>query len=239
MTRSLRIGRCPWLTLGASAAAATFFGGACGWRSLGAVALSSGSPDAGSTAAGPSDAELEPEDEVVEPGADAAPSTQPCTPIGTPIDAWTFDAGIEGWSLSLDPNVQASLTWTGGAGNPTPGALQVTIAPSEDAGTITGGWVEYSASLGDLSSRTASAWVWLEKGTAPHLKLFVQTGSHYAWADNGTIYLSPQIWTCLSLNLQSPSYEQATYDPTDVITIGFEMLGSAPFQLYIGTVQIY
>ena len=228
------------LALRLSTAAATLLLGACGWRTLGAIALPAEASDASPPAAAAGDADVEADQDVIEePGADEPPSPRPCTAVGTPIDAWTFDAGLEGWTLSLDPNVQASLAWTGTTGDPAPGAIQVTIAPSEDAGTITGGWVEYSNPLGDLSSRTASAWVWLAMGTPPHLKLFVQTGSHYAWADNGTTYLSPQTWTCLSLNLQAPSYEQAMYDPSDVVTLGFEMLGSTPFEIYIGTVQIY
>jgi hypothetical protein len=230
-----------WGVLGTCGVGATLSLGACGWRALGAVALPDALPN-GSDAQvdfALMDAEVEPDDDAGEGGVDAEPSTLPCRPVGTAIDAWTFDAGVDGWTLLVDPNVQASLTWTSSSGDPAPGALVVEIAPSKDAGTINGGWVQYTAPLGNLSSRTASAWVMLDRGAIPHLKLFVQTGSQYAWADNGTMTLSRETWMCVSLNLQSPAYQQATYDPTDVIRIGFELLGSEPFRLYIGTVEIY
>jgi hypothetical protein len=86
---------------------------------------------------------------------------------------------------------------------------------------------------------TMSAWVKLTSGPSPQLKVFAQTGSQYAWSDNGTIFLSAGVWTCVSLPFSSPSYQQATYDPTQVIRIGFEMLATSSFQLYVDTVSIY
>jgi hypothetical protein len=247
-----RASRAPW------AICAALFASACGWSSLDALVLPGPTADAASATLGLSpDATIADVDSATSEGAmqsgaldaetpaatdgetDTEPSTLPCTVATPTVQAWTFDSSVQGWTLSLDSNVQASLTWTDATGDPSFGALQVDVTPSVDAGTNTGGWVEYSASLGDLSSRTISAWAWLDMGAAPHLKLFVQTGSQYAWADNGTTFLSPHAWTCLSLRVASPAYEQAMYAPDDVISVGFEMLGATPFRLFIDSVQIH
>ncbi|MCL2449198.1 MAG: hypothetical protein FWD17_09645, partial [Polyangiaceae bacterium] len=71
------------------------------------------------------------------------------------------------------------------------------------------------------------------------LKVFAQTGPQYIWADNGINVLSPHTWTCVSLPLASPSYDQANFDPTNVIRIGFEMLAAAPFKIAFDTVVVY
>ena len=46
-------------------------------------------------------------------------------------------------------------------------------------------------------------------------------------------------WTCVSLTLSSPAYNQPEYDPSDVIAIGFETLAVDSFELFIDSVQIY
>jgi hypothetical protein len=132
---------------------------------------------------------------------------------------------------------QGTVSWTGGTGNPTSGSLEVDVTR---IGTIyPGAWLEYLAPLGDLSGRTVVAWVWLDSGPSPRFKFFAQTGLHFAWADNGPVPLVPRTWTCVSLPISAPSYIGPNYDPTSVVVLGFEMLGSAPFRLYVDTVKYY
>ena len=168
------------------------------------------------------------------------PSSAPCEPQASPIDEWTFDSNVQSWVASTDTGVQASLTWTDATGQPTAGALEFDVTPrASDSGSTSGAWAEYEMPLGNLSGRTLAAWARLESGTSPQLKVFAQSGSQYIWADNGTIYLEPQTWTCVSLPISSPSFMQSDFDPTDVIRIGFETLGTAPFQIAFDTVVLY
>jgi hypothetical protein len=176
----------------------------------------------------------------VDSAEEPAEPTLPCTAAEQPVSAWTFDSGTSDWVLSIESDVQASLNWTADAGNPSPGALEVNVTPREsDSGATSGAWLQYNMSLRDISNRTVSAWVWLEKGPSPNLKLFVQTGTQWVWADNGTVSLKTGAWTCVSLPTSSPSFSQANYDPTDVVRLGFQMLANAPFRVFVDTVRIY
>jgi hypothetical protein len=207
--------------------------GACGWDQLDAIGPlpATSGPDGGPS--------------VDAGGAEASPdpgptASTPCAPQTQTTAQWTFDATVQGWTFTLDTGVQASLAWTGDAGDPAPGALALAATPRPgDAGTATGAWLQYDTPLGDLTSRTVSAWVWLDSGTSPHLKVYAQTGPEYVWADNGTVELAPHLWTCVSLPVSSPSYDQAAFDPTDVVRIGFEMLGTEPFRVLVDTVTVY
>jgi hypothetical protein len=172
--------------------------------------------------------------------AEAGPSTAACSGDQTPLLQWTFDTTVQGWALSLDTGVDASVAWMGTMGDPTPGALQVDVTPyPDDSGTINGAWLFYGGTLGNLAGRTVSAWVYLDSGTSPSLKVFVQTGGQYEWADNGIVLLASRSWTCVSLPISTPAYNQPNYDPTNVIRVGLQLLGAAPFQLYVDTVNIY
>jgi hypothetical protein len=235
----------------------------CGWTDLDAV--SSGAPDARASDARASDARAHSQDgpDGSNKGADgsskgtdgsneatdasndeAAPdgevSTAACTSDEATIYDWTFDSDVEGWALSVDTGVKASFAWTGSTGYPSSGAAEIKITPEQnDGGSPNGGWIQYSHAFGDLTGRTLAAWVWLESGTSPYLQVFAKTGAQYVWGDNGTVRLHPQTWACVSLPISTPYYSQPGYDPTDVVTIGFLFLGSAPFTVYVDTVSIY
>ncbi len=221
---------------------------ACGWTELDAVApstLDAEAPDARLLVPDAGDATTH-ADATNDAGAandasmDAEVSSLACTRDAPSVDEWTFDSSIEGWSLSLDTGAQGTLAWIGTAGYSSIGAAEVRMTPQEDGGgTPSGGWLRYPNSFGDLTGRTVSAWVWLESGTSPNLKVFAQTGAQYVWSDNGIVILRPRTWTCVSLPISMPSYSQPNYDPTDVINIGFELLGLASFVVYVDTVRIY
>jgi hypothetical protein len=176
-----------------------------------------------------------------EPPLEAGPLSLPCASDISALAEWTFDSTVEGWIAFSDTGGQATLGWNGSLGDPSPGALEVDVTPKpNDAGVISGAEVAYDMpSPTDLSLRTIAAWVRLESGAPPHLKTMVQTGAQYAWADNGTTYLTLGAWTCVSLDVSTPSYSQPQYDPTQVIRLGFEMLGTTPFVLAIDDVHYY
>jgi hypothetical protein len=229
--------------VGALAAAA----GGCAWDHLDAVTALPGIPPAAEASEAGPDANAAAADagsgddtgDAVEAMANADAGT-PCAPSVAPIEQWTFDSTLEGWTDTFDTGVQASLVWTGSTGQPAPGAIDFNVTPGpSDAGKASGAWIRYDMPLGDLAGRTVAAWVWLAGGPSPHLKVFAQTGSQYVWADNGTVDLAPRTWTCVSLPVSSPSYDQASFDPTDVVRIGFETLSTEPFELVVDGVIVY
>jgi hypothetical protein len=173
-------------------------------------------------------------------GADAAEaslspgtSSVACANPAPPVREWTFDTTTEAWSLLSDPRSRGSLVWSPALGNPSSGALQVDVTPA----TGMGAWLRFTQPLGDLTARTVSAWVWLDLGPSPRFKVFVQTGSQFAWADSGPLFLPSRMWTCVTLPIGAPLYSQASYDPTNVVILGFEMLSTLPFRVYVDSVR--
>jgi hypothetical protein len=239
----------------------------CGWDRLDAIGPAPGGGDSptgdalveastgGDAAALPPDGSSSQDGQTQDatgdgtPDGDAAGEASPpddgasslaCSAAGSPVRQWTFDSDLQGWTLSMDTGVVGNVSWMGSSGNPSPGALAVEITSvTADGGVANGSWAEYEGtSLGNLSGRTLSAWLWLDSGVSPHLKVFVQTGSQYTWADNGTVELAPGAWTCVSMAVSSPSYTNGpNYDPTNVVRVGFEMLGASPFRVFVDTVR--
>lgn len=220
----------------------------CAWTNLDALDIVPPSDDAASSPEASVDAK--PKDAASrnetsdrsspDAGPDLDASTRSACEVGQTIKEWTFVTSVSGWTISAQSQVQAAMTWTPDTGDPRPGALEVEVTPrASDAGATSGAWPQYNMTLGNLGDRTISAWVWLESGPSPDLKLFVQTGAQWVWADNGTVRLSPKEWTCVSIPVSAPSYSGENYDPTDVVRLGFQLLGTAPFRVYVDTVRIY
>jgi len=242
----------------ALAVASAVAGVACGWEEVDALlpAPGGGSGGTGGDATAPDGGS--PPDRV--PEGDSATSSPPdggsteaassmddgtagdlpCNSSIAPVRAWTFDSDTEGWTFLTNPGVSGGLSWAADAGDPAPGALTVTVtAIPDEAGALNGGWVEFQATpLGNLTGRVISAWVWLESDTTPNVKLYVQTGTQFTWADNGTVQLQPRVWTCVSMATSSPSYTNGPdYDPQNVVRVGFEMLGPTPFEVFVDSVE--
>jgi hypothetical protein len=166
-------------------------------------------------------------------------SGQACMATGTPVLAWTFDTTDDSWILSSE-GADVTTSWSGATGDPTPGALAVDFAGlSPDAGgpgaTI---WVHAEIPASDLTGRTVSARIWLNGGQSPQFLSFAQTQTAYAWADNGEVRLPLGSWTCVVLPISSPVDAYPQYDPTQVVRIGFEMIATAPFQLFVDSVRV-
>jgi hypothetical protein len=221
-----------------SVVAASALFAACAWTSLDAVGPSLDAVDAETTG---SDALVGPDASGPEDEASLGnPPAAACSASLVPARQWSFDSSIESWTVEVDTGVQATPAWSGAMGDPSPGALQIDVIPSSGDASLTGAWLHFAfPSPVDLSNSTITAWAWLDSGQSPHLKTFVQTGTMYKWADNGTLFLAPHQWTCLSLPVSMPAYAQPEYDPTKVVSIGFEMLATAPFRLFFDTVQYY
>ncbi|MDP9036927.1 MAG: hypothetical protein M3O50_19180 [Myxococcota bacterium] len=180
-------------------------------------------------------------DGSVVPLPDGETPNDPCSVARAPVRQWTFDADMQGWTLFTATGVQGSLLWNGTVGMPTRGALQLDVTPDVTTGFGLVHARYLTSALGDLSGRTISAWLWVETG-APRLKLYVLTGPQYIWADNGEVPVAPRTWTCVSMPVSSPLYKnRPTYDPTNVVRLGFEMLStsSTPSRVYIDTVRYY
>jgi hypothetical protein len=220
---------------GAMAAAALGLTNACRVEELDALhgsALDAGG--AGAVETGPADATTN----TASDGASEA-SAQACMSAGIPVLAWTFDTTDDSWILSSQ-DAEVTMSWSGAMGNPTPGGLEVDFTgPSPDA-SVPGAtiWVHAEIPATDLTGRNVSAWVWLGSGSSPQFLSFAQTQTAYAWADNGELRLPQGAWTCVSLPISSPVDVDPPYDPTHVIRIGFEMIATVPFQLYIDSVRV-
>jgi len=78
--------------------------------------------------------------------------------------------------------------------------------------------------LTDMNDRIVVAHVLVQSGSDLTGKLYVQT-TDYAWADSGSIPLEPGVWTCLSLDIARPAYQNAGYDPNNVLTVGVGVRG--------------
>jgi hypothetical protein len=194
-----------------------------------------GSAATGLDATAPPEASLS---DVTALDADAgASSALACTGAQPAVQAWTFDSSVQGWTVSADTGVDARAAWVGTTGDPSPGAIALTVTHGDASSP--GAWLRYMMPLGDLSGRTVSAWVWLDSGSSPQLKLFVQSGSQYVWADSGTVTLPLRQWTCVSLDVTSPVYNGPDYDPTNIVNLGFETLAVDSFRILVDSVEYY
>jgi hypothetical protein len=119
------------------------------------------------------------------------------------------------------PNA-CSVAWLSTTGHDAPGALQATMSLVDvDAFTS----MQYrDVPLTDMNDRIVVAHVLVQSGSDLAGKLYVQT-TDYAWADSGSIPLEPGVWTCLSLDIAHPAYQNAGYDPNNVLTIGVRVRG--------------
>jgi len=160
---------------------------------------------------------------------DAAPP--PCCASSAPsLKVWSFDSTVEGWAFWPNTGVTGTLSQTLAVGNPTPGALAANV----QSGSGKVGWVVLDSAAPNLTGQTASVWVYLDSAvTGVGVKIYMQSDpKKYAWADGGFVTLTPKTWTCLSINMDAPTYKDATFDPTMVVRFGVEITGTAPFTLY-------
>jgi hypothetical protein len=142
---------------------------------------------------------------------------------------WSFNSTIESWAFWPSAGTGA-LTWTGAVGNPGAGALSLDIT----SGSGLYGWIVMDGPAANLTGRTGSVWLWLDTvTTGVGAKLYVQTNNpSYSWADGGFVNITPRTWTCLSIDLSSPAYQDQQYDPASILRFGVELVGPGPVRFY-------
>lgn len=150
-----------------------------------------------------------------------------CASTSGTSQVWSFNSTVESWQYW--PNAgPGTLSWTAATGNPTAGSLALDVT----SGNGTLGWLVFDAPAPNLSGHTASVWLYLDSGTAG-IKMYAQSNpSSYAWADGGYVVLTPKTWMCITINYSSPVYEDATFDPTNIVRIGVEIGGTGPLRIY-------
>lgn len=201
---------------------------ACDWQDLNAIVPLPGGGDAGAydaeTVDEGSDSAHEASDAVAQmgdatsatDGTDAADTSDgqagdvamvpTCGSTSSPVTKqWTFDATTEGWKV--EDGAGMTIQVNNNVGWPTSGALEVDSTVNSSDAASNQAYIGFDESpAADLSGRTVSAWLWLDSGTSPNLKLFVQTGNIYTWADGGSFVLAAHTWRCVSLDVSSPNY---------------------------------
>ena len=90
--------------------------------------------------------------------------------------------------------------------------------------------------FGDLRGHVVTARVWVDPRAAVGIKVFVQTGVRYWWADGGQVTPPPGQWSCVTLDIDNPIYSRIQYDPTDVTVLGLELQTTGTGRVYIDQV---
>jgi len=128
--------------------------------------------------------------------------------------------------------VLPTLSWIGTEGDPSPGALKVTVTFSDFNQLVD---VITNIPATDLTGRTLKARVRLLSGTFPigGVLFHVSAGSDYVWAGSdwtpaSTFGLGEWIEIPLDLTTVTPPSGQ-TFDPTDVIQIGVQIMTGASY----------
>ncbi len=140
---------------------------------------------------------------------------------------WGFDADDEGWSFDYDNASGAigDMTWTRAVGTPREGALQIQFMGT--ARTERLAWIRPPSPIGDVTAKTISARIWSERAGLL-AKPYIHNGNGSAgWTDGGAFQLDPQRWTCVTLDVENPSYTDPVrvLDAGHVYELGFQIDG--------------
>jgi len=165
-------------------------------------------------------------------GAGGTPSTggtSACSNGTNPLQIWSFDGDLEGWTWVSDSGASGAIRWSSTVGNPTPGSVQFDAA----SGSGVMGDILYTlATPADLSGRTLCAWVMLESGSAVSVN-FIAATTLVTTALGPSTPLTPGSWTCVSFEPDAPESAPDGYDPTSIRWIGLQPWGGAPFRIYV------
>ncbi len=127
-----------------------------------------------------------------------------------------------------------SLVWQATGGSPSAsGILQLDVAPGAQSG-----FVNLPMSATDYSGGIFSLRVFVAAGTDVGLKLYMQSGSTFAWADAGQVQPTPGQWRCLSFDTANPAVAGGSFDTTEVVEIGVEVTGSGDITLLIDDARL-
>jgi hypothetical protein len=190
-------------------------GGVGGFGGVGGTTGQGGSIDASQPDTGPD--LTAPSDTTIPPAT--------CGPVGSVIKTWSFATDVENWEFA-----DGTMIWVGSVGQPDPGALQVDWLGALPVHP------HYAQPLGDLRGRTVTARLWVDTGGSVAIKVFVQTGSRYWWADGGIVTPPAGQWTCVTLTIDNPAFSRQLYDPSDVQILGVELQTTTAGRVYIDQV---
>jgi hypothetical protein len=190
------------------------------------AAPSSGGADGGGPGGGDASSGGGESDGAVD-ATDAALPTACANPVAERV--WPFHTTVEGWEF-VPSSGSGPFAWTSALGQPEPGALALDL----QTGTGIVGWILYGAPPPDMRGRTVSGWVYVSGSVDVWIKPFAQSnrGRVYGWVDGGGQTMQPDTWTCVSVDIDAPAYQE-DFDPTLVIRIGIEIAGTAPYQVYV------
>jgi len=206
-----------------------------GGAGIGGAIAGAGGAGIGGAIAGAGGAVQDGGSDAAQPDSGAADLTPPgdtgvvpvaCNQTGTPIRVWSFASSVEGWDLG-DPG---TLIWTAAKGSPDPGALQVDWSIGQPVHP------RRLEALGDLRGRIVTARVWVDAGVNVAIKVFVQTGNRWWWADGGIVTPPQGQWTCVSLDINNPGFSRLQYDPSDVQVLGVELQTTGTGRAFIDQV---
>jgi hypothetical protein len=105
-------------------------------------------------------------------------------------------------------------------GNPSPGSASVTLGFNA---TVQSANVSYNPpSPLNMTGKNPTLWVRLDSGSA-RAKLFIKTTGSWVWGNGPEVALTVGNWTQLTLNANSPAFNNSGYDPSDVRQVGVEL----------------
>jgi hypothetical protein len=155
-----------------------------------------------------------------------------CGPA-VPTATWSFTSDGEGWQIEADPGASGNLSWSGAAGDPAPGALEIDATVADGVNNVR---LYLDQNPKDFSGKVLYARVFLESGSGVSAKVFVQSGAS-AWADGHDVYLDTQQWHCVSFDPRDASVLTPGFDRTAVRRVGVFFFGDARSRLYVDQVS--
>jgi hypothetical protein len=146
---------------------------------------------------------------------DSPPATDP---------EWTFDAGLEGWSLVLidgaSENDAAELSWSATQGFPEAGALKIVVpfqTVNQYVSVVAPIVVDPFAAGRDFTGKKFTVQVRSEASFTGGAVIFSNTGDAFTEGTGSVALLDTTSWVSLELDLTAPS---PPYDPADVRFLG-------------------
>jgi hypothetical protein len=154
-----------------------------------------------------------------------------------PVNA-TFNTSAQGFGVAVysapDASAPPALNFDSSTGDPSPGSVVATL-PFTASGQsyVIQSPVQPTA---DLTGKTLSAWIMLEKADggagefmSGYAQLFAESGSSYTSSSGGGKSLTPGVWTQLSVTTAALHTSTTTFDPTQVVQLGIQIgIGSLP-----------
>lgn len=200
-----------------------------GFGASDAGTATSASRDAGRS--GPVQTQADTGTEDADASAASPPTTCDASPVKVTLEP--FDTDLAGWEMSSAEALPMNATWQASGGAPTAnGVVRVDAEPGAASA-----FLNHPMPTTDLSGAVLSARIYLAAGANVSLKPYAQTGASYAWADGGRFWPESGRWLCVSWPLDSPDFQTANFDATEVVEVGMEFTGDGPVTFFVDEVR--